>query len=56
MGKSLSHIRSGFALRLIVVVALGIVLLQATACGRKPGDVDPPPGAVSYPYPPLDGK
>ncbi len=40
-------------------LAMAIVLLAClavTGCGRKPSVIEPPEGATTYTYPPLDQK
>ncbi len=47
-----------FTLRAILLALLVTSLANLTACGKRPRDVDPPPGAehIRYPkhYPPPD--
>jgi predicted small lipoprotein YifL len=37
----------------VLALTLLCVALALTACGRKPGELEPPPGQQLYPYPPA---
>lgn len=50
---SLVSLISPIAKRLQIVALVVLILLSASACGRKPGALDAPEGSTTYTYPPV---